>query len=72
MENKEKLQDIHYLLIRAKIVSKSKKFYLFFKPKEVVVAEPFEITFILKNVGDKNFPGGVIKKAEILGASEFV
>lgn len=65
MENKEELQDIHHLFIQTKIVSKSKKFYLFFKPKEVVVEEPFEITFILKNVGDVNFPGGVIKKVEI-------
>lgn len=58
MSNKKSVK--HRLLITYNIISKSKRFYYLFKPKEVVVAEPCEISFKIKNIGNKSFPGGDI------------
>ncbi len=50
---------IHKLFIKPILKSKSKSFFLF-KPKEVIVAEPYELSLDIANLGNTKFPGGII------------
>jgi len=65
MSNDKSKNEYHHLLIIPKLESKSKKYYHLFKPKEIVVLQPFEFCFKIKNKGNIKFPGGVIEKPTI-------
>ena len=54
----EKPEDKSYFLfIIPNLISKSKKYYHLFKPKDIIIAEHYELSFSINNVGDKSFPG---------------
>lgn len=55
----------HELLIIPKVVSKSKKYFKIFRPKEIIALEPCDFSFKIKNIGKKDFPGGRILKVHI-------
>lgn len=52
----------YHLLIIPKLISKSKRFYKIFKPKEIIESESYELSFIVFNIGNNYFPGGTTKK----------
>ena len=51
---------IYKLFIRPILKSKSKRFYHIFKPKEIVVTQPYELSLYVANLGEAKFPGGVV------------
>lgn len=51
---------VHKLLIRPDLKSKSKRYYLF-KPKDIIVSEPYDLSLYITNIGDTKFPGGKIE-----------
>jgi hypothetical protein len=55
----------HSLLIKPILKSKSKRYYHIFKPKEIVVAQPYELSLYVRNLGDLKFPGGVVDSFSI-------
>ena len=55
----------YQLFITDNSVSKSKRFYHIFKPKDIVVGEVCEITFTIKNIGKEVFPGGQLTHLKI-------
>ena len=61
----KKTERKYQLLITYNIVSKSKRYYYIFKPKEIINTEPCKITFNIKNIGKKTFPGGQITQLRI-------
>ena len=63
--NKTKPDDQYKLLITHELVSKSKKFYGLFKPKDMIVSQPCHIYFKIKNISDNDFPGGRISALRI-------
>ena len=64
MPNK-KTKRKYQLFITYNIISKSKRYFYIFKPKEIITTEPCEITFTIKNIGKKTFPGGQITQLRI-------
>ncbi len=66
MSSKKSDNDNHHLFITPQVFSKAKKYYFLFKPKEIVVSQPFEFCLEIKNIGNKLFPGGVVEQLEIL------
>ncbi|MBU4189742.1 MAG: hypothetical protein KJ886_01920 [Candidatus Thermoplasmatota archaeon] len=55
----------YYLLIEPIVTSKSKKFLLLFRPKEVILSEPCEIKLKITNKSGIPFCGGVLEGAEL-------
>jgi len=51
---------LYKLFIKPILKSKSKRFYYIFKPKEIVVTQPYELSLYVANLGEKKFPGGIV------------
>lgn len=52
--------DEHFLQISLTPESHSKRYFIFFKPKDIVVDENFKIVVSLNNQTDREFPGCVL------------
>jgi len=61
MNNEKTKDDAYQLFIRHNLISKAKRRFIFFKPKDIIVSEPYEINLLITNKGNKTFPGGKTK-----------
>ncbi|MEW6070834.1 MAG: hypothetical protein AB1485_09475 [Candidatus Thermoplasmatota archaeon] len=52
----------YYLIVESIIKSTAKRFLLFFRPKETIASEPYEINLKITNKSDRPFPGGITEK----------
>ncbi len=55
----------YHLLITYDVKVKGRKYKKYLKPYEVVRGEEFELTLYVKNIGDKEFPGGEFEEFRI-------
>lgn len=59
MSEDERLADAHILEISCNYISESKRYFLFFRPQEIVVGEDFRVEVHFKNIrSEREFPGG--------------